>query len=100
MLRPFLRFGTFIAVFSGSLAITETVPQPPFAKRMEHREVRHGETVIDNYYWLRDKKSPEVIQYLEAENGYTAAMSKHLKSFEDALYKEMLGHIKQTDLSV
>jgi len=100
MPRPFLRFGTFIALFSGGLAITETVPQPPFAKRIEHRDVRHGETVIDNYYWLRDKKNPEVIQYLEAENAYTAELSKNLKGFEDALYKEMLGHIKQTDLSV
>ena len=46
MPRPFLRFGTFIALFSGGLAITETVPQPPFAKRIEHRDVRHGETVM------------------------------------------------------
>ena len=89
-----------MALLSGGLAITETVPQPPFAKRIEHRDVRHGETVIDNYYWLRDKKNPEVIQYLEAENAYTAELSKNLKGFEDALYKEMLGHIKQTDLSV
>jgi protease II len=42
----------------------------------------------------------KVTQYLEAENAYTAAMTKGLEPFSDALYKEMLGRIKQTDLSV
>ena len=73
---------------------------PPVANRIEHRELRHGTTVIDNYYWLRDKSNPEVIKYLEAENVYTKAMTKDLEAFEQALYKEMLGRIKQTDLSV
>ena len=74
--------------------------QPPVAKRVEHREVRHSATVIDNYFWLREKSNPEVIAYLTAENAYTAAMTLGLKPFEDALYKEMLGRIKQTDLGV
>ncbi|MFL6354840.1 MAG: S9 family peptidase, partial [Bryobacteraceae bacterium] len=73
---------------------------PPVANRIEHRELRHGATVIDNYYWLRDKSNPEVIRYLESENAYTKAMTKKLEPFEEALYKEMLGRIKQTDLSV
>ena len=73
---------------------------PPVAKKVDHREVRHGATVVDNYFWLREKSNPEVIDYLKAENAYTEAMTKDLKPFEDALYKEMLGRIKQTDLSV
>jgi oligopeptidase B len=77
-----------------------TTDAPPAAKRAEHREDRHGATVIDNYYWLRDKSNPAVIEYLKAENAYTDAMTKDLKPFEEALYKEMLGRIKQTDLSV
>ena len=77
-----------------------TTDTPPAAKRAEHREDRHGATVIDNYYWLRDKSNPAVIEYLKAENAYTDAMTKDLKPFEEALYKEMLGRIKQTDLSV
>ena len=73
---------------------------PPTAPRLEHREVRHGSTVIDDYFWLREKANPKVTQYLEAENAYTAAMTKGLQPFSDALYKEMLGRVKQTDLSV
>ena len=73
---------------------------PPVAPRVEHREVRHGETVSDDYFWLREKSNPQVRSYLEAENTYTAAMTAGLKPFSDALYTEMLGRIKQTDLSV
>ena len=77
-----------------------TSQTPPVAPRIEHREVRHGATVIDDYFWLREKTNPEVTRYLEAENAYTAAMTQKLEPFRDALYQEMLGRIKQTDLSV
>ncbi|MCU1274196.1 MAG: Oligopeptidase [Bryobacterales bacterium] len=85
---------------AGLLMMAETTPAPPVAKRIEHREVRQNATVIDNYFWLREKSNPEVIRYLEAENAYTEAMTKDLKPFHEAIYQEMLGHIKQTDLSV
>src|ERR1700694_1804170 len=83
-----------------SAAMAVTAQTPPTAPRVEHREVRHGATVIDDYFWLRETSNPKVTQYLEAENAYTAAMTKDLQPFSDALYKEMLGRIKQTDLSV
>src|SRR5581483_82921 len=73
---------------------------PPVAPRTDHREVRHGATVIDDYFWLREKDNPKVREYLESENAYTASMTKNLQPFADALYKEMLGRLKQTDLSV
>jgi len=75
-------------------------PVPPVAPQVEHREVRHGAAVTDNYFWLREKSNPEVMKYLEAENAYTAAMTKDIQPFADDLYKEMLSHIKQTDLDV
>ncbi len=76
------------------------LPDPPRAPRTEHREVRHDATVLDEYYWLREKSNPETVKYLNAENAYTEAMTKNLKPFEDKLYKEMLSHIKQTDFEV
>src|ERR1700733_8608563 len=89
-----------VALVSGSLHAADVAPAPPVANRVEHREVRHGATVIDNYFWLREKSSPEVLAYLNAENAYTASMTVGLKPFQEALYKEMLGRIKQTDLGV
>ena len=89
-----------IIIATGLLAQAQTAPVPPVAPVEEHREERHGATVIDNYYWLREKSNPGVIRYLEAENAYTEAMTRDLKPFQDALYQEMLGRIKQTDLTV
>jgi oligopeptidase B len=89
------------AILSGLLsAMTAASQTPPTAPRANHREVRHGTTVIDEYYWLREKSNPKVAEYLQAENAYTAAMTENMQPFSDALYKEMLGRIKQTDLSV
>ncbi|HJV47763.1 MAG TPA: hypothetical protein VJ549_00680, partial [Geothrix sp.] len=73
---------------------------PPLAPKRPHEEKRHGEAVSDDYFWLREKQNPEVVKYLEAENTYTADQTKAIQPFADALYKEMLGRIKQTDLSV
>ena len=75
-------------------------PTPPVAKRVDHTQVWHGETVNDPYFWLREKSNPDVAKYLEAENAYTEAMTAGLAPFRDALYKEMLARIKQTDLDV
>ena len=88
-----------IGVFSAASLVGQT-PKPPVAPVVEHRETRHGTTVVDNYFWLREKSNPEVFNYLAKENAYTDAMTKQLKPFEDALYGEMLSHVKQTDLSV
>ena len=89
-----------IAFLLGSAWAADIAPAPPVAKRVEHTEARHGSTVVDNYFWLREKSNPDVIEYLKAENAYTEAMTANLKPFQDALYQEMLGRIKQTDLSV
>jgi oligopeptidase B len=82
------------------ILLAGTQPKPPVAPVIPHTETRHGNQVTDNYFWLRDKTNPKVVAYLNAENAYTDAMTAPLKPFEDALYKEMLSHVKQTDLSV
>jgi oligopeptidase B len=94
------RAATALVLAAGFVLIAQVAPTPPVAKTIDHREVRQGATVVDNYFWLREKSNPEVIRFLEAENAYTEEMTKHLRPFQEALYKEMLGHIKQTDLTV
>ncbi|MEL7004856.1 MAG: hypothetical protein AAFN93_19270, partial [Bacteroidota bacterium] len=44
---------------------------PPYAKKIPHQTIFHGDTIIDNYYWMRHKDKPDIINYLSAENGYT-----------------------------
>ena len=73
---------------------------PPIAKVVPKEIVFHGDTRIDPYFWLRDRKDPDTIAYLEAENQYTSAQMKDTESLQEKLYAEMLGRIKQTDVSV
>ena len=76
------------------------VSLPPVARRIPHVGVVHGERRVDDYHWLRNKDSPEVRAYLEAENAYTAAMMKPSEAFQRQLYREMVGRIKETDTEV
>jgi oligopeptidase B len=73
---------------------------PPVAAKIPNVVTRHGETLTDNYYWFRDKTNPAVIAHLTAENAYTSAMTAGTQTLRDALYAEMVGRIKETDLSV
>ena len=74
--------------------------QAPVATRKPHPTHLHGETLEDDYFWLREKGSPEVTAYLEAENAYTAAVMEGTEELQERLYREMLSHIKETDTSL
>ena len=73
---------------------------PPLAKKDPKTTTIHGETLVDDYFWLREKANPAVISYLEAENVYTAAVTKPLEAKADALYREMRGRIQEADVDV
>src|SRR6266478_5722847 len=73
---------------------------PPTATIKPKIDTLHGEIRTDNYFWLREKSNPEVISYLEKENAYTTARMKHTEALQQKLYDEMLGRIKETDVSV
>jgi oligopeptidase B len=73
---------------------------PPVARRNPTQQQLHGTTLEDSYGWMRDKSSPEVIAYLEAENAYTDAAMAPTADLQARLYGEMLSHIKETDESV
>ncbi|MDP9113023.1 MAG: S9 family peptidase [Acidobacteriota bacterium] len=73
---------------------------PPAAKIVPHPITVHGDTRIDNYFWLRDRQDPDTIAYLEDENAYTKQTLQHTEALQAKLYAEMLSRIQQTDLSV
>jgi oligopeptidase B len=95
LVAPFL-----VVALAGSALLAQEGVKPPVAPKKPHTTEIHGMTLKDDYSWLREKSSPEVIKYLEAENAYTDAVMAPTKALQEALYKEMLGRIKQTDLSV
>lgn len=79
---------------------SSTTPQPPMAEKKPKITKIHGETLVDDYFWLREKSSPAVMEYLKAEDAYSVTMMKPTEPLQEKLYKEMLSHIKQTDDTV
>jgi oligopeptidase B len=72
---------------------------PPVAPRIPRDVTVHGDRRIDDYFWLRDRTNPAVLDYLGAEDRYTDDAMAPTKPLQDALYAEMLGRIKETDSS-
>ena len=91
---------TFLTMILLSQVTFAEVPAPPVAKKVPKTVTLHGDTRSDDYGWLRDKKSPDTIAYLEAENAYADAVMKPTVELQAKLYDEMLGRIKQTDMQV
>jgi oligopeptidase B len=60
----------------------------------------HGETLVDEYFWLREKTNPDVMAHLKAEDNYAESVMKPTKALQEKLYNEMVNHIKETDEQV
>ncbi len=86
---------------SNTSAMYEKTDIPtPVANKIPKELSIHGDTRIDNYYWLNERENPEVIAYLTAENEYKDQMLAHTKEFQEKLFQEMKGRIKEEDQSV
>ncbi|MEZ8745372.1 S9 family peptidase [Vibrio sp. 10N.261.49.A5] len=76
--------------------------QAPVAKKAPHAMTIHGDTRIDDYYWMRDdeRQDPEILQHLEQENQYAEAVLKHTEASQEQLFEEIKGRIAKDDHSV
>jgi oligopeptidase B len=73
---------------------------PPVAKKVPAERTHHGDTFVDNYEWMREKDSPEVVEHLKAENAYQEAVTAHQEPLREAIFQEIKGRTQETDLSV
>jgi len=109
MLRARLALLALAAVTAPSLALALTLAadppatalvRPPVARKEPHKIEIHGDTLIDDYYWMRNKGTPEVETILKAELAYADAFMKPTAALQQKLYDEMLSRIQQTDVNV
>ena len=89
-----------LVVLAPGALLAEDSPKPPVARKVDHVTELHGERLSDPYFWLRNKPDAEVKAYLDAENAYTDAVMKGTEALQETLYKEIVSHVKETDLSV
>ncbi len=73
---------------------------PPVAKKVPKKLEIHGDTRVDDYYWMNDREDSEVIRFLEQENEYYRAMTSHTQKLQDTLFQEMRSRIREDDTSV
>lgn len=73
---------------------------PPVAEKIKKEIITHGDTRVDEYFWLNQRENAQVIDFLNAENAYTEAMLADVKELREKLFTEIVGRIKQTDESV
>ena len=85
---------------TAELAPVEPELEPPVAARRPRVDELHGDVRVDEYHWLRERSNPEVIAHLDAENRWTDAAMAHTAELQERLYAELVGRIKETDLSV
>lgn len=100
--RIFLKFNLMALSMLFFLTTNFALAQlaPPVAGKRPKSDTIHGDLRVDDYFWLREKTNPEVKKYLNAENAYAEQLLAPTKGLQEKLYQEMLGRIKETDLSV
>jgi oligopeptidase B len=86
-------------MYSGCNSKVET-DQAPVAKKVPVELTIHGDTRIDNYYWLNQREDPDVLEYIVSENNYTKRVMQHTDNLQQDIYEEIIGRIKQKDESV
>jgi len=74
---------------------------PPKAKRIPHTMTLHGDTRVDNYYWLRDdsRSQPAVLDYLKQENVYGREAMSSQRSLQESVLKEIIDRIPPKEIS-
>ncbi|MGB1448481.1 MAG: S9 family peptidase [Flavobacteriaceae bacterium] len=78
----------------------DTTLSPPLADQKLYQHKMHNDIRMDEFYWLKDRDNPEVIDYLERENDYYQKSTQHLKPLQVKLFEEMKARIKEEDNSV
>lgn len=114
-MKKIIRCTTIISLIFASACknepIMSTDAKAPIAEKQAKELTIHGDTRIDNYFWMRltdeqktaknkDAQTQKVEAYLEAENAYFDQVTGNTKKFQESLFQEMKGRIKEDDSSV
>ncbi len=90
---------TVVAVCAGTGSEPSKL-HPPTLKKIPTKMTIHDHTRVDDYYWLKQRENPEVVDYLNRENSYTDRQMAHTEKLQNRLFDEMKGRMKQDDSSV
>ena len=95
-----------LLIFAVSFALIQLVfpkgSAPMFnpANKIPHKFDLHGDARVDDYYWMRERDTAPVLDFLRQENRRTKDAMAPAAALEKTLYKEMRARIKEDDASV
>ena len=72
---------------------------PPVARRTPIERSLFGETIVDDYGWLRNREDPETLAHLAAENAHAEAVLEPLAPLRQAIFDEIVSRTQETDIS-
>jgi oligopeptidase B len=78
----------------------EMMPAFPIPPKRPYTITQHGQTRVDDYYWMREREDPALIEYLKQENEYLETMMQHTRPLQEQLYQEMKARLQEDDISV
>jgi oligopeptidase B len=108
---PFIVLSLTFATACKNKTMRNTDAKVPLATKEAKKLEKHGDVRVDNYFWMRlsddqknavekDAHTKKVVSYLEEENAYYNLVTKDTKPFQEELFEEMKGRIKEDDSSV
>jgi oligopeptidase B len=80
-------------------AVWAQVAAPPVAKQIPYEHKTHGDVRQDPYFWMKERDTAPVLDYLKAENAYFESYMKPTEPLQKKLYAELRGRIKEADVS-
>ena len=92
MYKQLLTSALFLFFYSNIVAQVDEL-RPPKAKQIAHYDSIHNDIRLDNYHWMRNKTSPEVINHLYAENGYSDKYMRSSSILMKKIYEEIRGRM-------
>jgi oligopeptidase B len=100
-----MRLLAFWAVFAILTVVCASGPatasaDAPRAEKQPVRLEKHEHVRIDDYFWLRERDNPQVIEYLKAENEYVERALAPVASLREQLFEEMKARKKENDETV
>ena len=114
-MKQILKFSALICVIFASGCKSDIIMnkdvKTPKAEIQAKSLTVHNSTRIDNYFWMRltddqktaknkDAQTQKVEAYLNSENEYFDKVTASTNNFQEELFEEMKGRIKEDDTSV
>nr|BFD68302.1 oligopeptidase B [Bdellovibrio sp. HAGR004] len=92
-----MKRSVYLIVLLGVSCMHKNYLDYPKPEKITTQLSKHGDVRMDDYFWLRERENPKVVDYLKKENAYTESMMKPAKELEEKIFQELKGRVKEDE---